>query len=161
MPAGAVHNRGNTSDLASDVEETREEAKKPYRQILAEEISEGKHEMERPTLGLLLSAFSAGLDIGFSLLLMGVVQTMLAGANRPFLTTILLANLYSVGFLFVVLGRSELFTEHTTLAVLPVLNRQSSLADLMRLWSVVYVGNLAGAAVFAAAGGLRLLDGER
>src|SRR4051812_19358540 len=62
----------------------------------------------------------------------------------------LVANMYAVGFLFVVLGRSELFTEQTTLAVLPVLNGQASLGDLARTWAVVYVANLIGAAAFAA-----------
>ena len=64
--------------------------------------------------------------------------------------------MYAVGFIIVVLGRSELFTEQTTLAVLPVLNRRASPAALLRLWVVVYVANLIGAAVFA---GLAVLIG--
>ena len=55
----------------------------------------------------------------------------------------------AVGFVFVVLGRSELFTEQTTLAVLPVLNGKESIAGLARVWAVVYVANLIGAAAFA------------
>jgi len=42
-----------------------------------------------------------------------------------------------------------LFTEQTTLAVLPVLNRRASPAALARLWAVVFVANLLGAAAFA------------
>ena len=64
--------------------------------------------------------------------------------------------MYAVGFIFVVLGRSELFTEQTTLAVLPVLNRQASVLELVRTWAVVYVANLLGAAAFA---GLAVLIG--
>jgi formate/nitrite transporter FocA (FNT family) len=60
------------------------------------------------------------------------------------------ANMYSLGFVFVVLGRSELFTEHTTLAVLPILDGRASLTQLGRLWALVYVSNLVGAAAFAA-----------
>ncbi len=62
----------------------------------------------------------------------------------------LVANMYAVGFIIVVLGRSELFTEQTTLAVLTVLNREASVAALARVWLVVYVANLIGAALFAA-----------
>jgi formate/nitrite transporter FocA (FNT family) len=51
---------------------------------------------------------------------------------------------------FVILGRSELFTEHTTLAALPVLDRRSSVSDLGRLWGLVCVGNLLGSGLFAA-----------
>jgi formate/nitrite transporter FocA (FNT family) len=43
----------------------------------------------------------------------------------------------SSGFLFVILGRSELFTEHTTLAVLPVLDGRASLRQLGRLWGLI------------------------
>jgi formate/nitrite transporter FocA (FNT family) len=62
---------------------------------------------------------------------------------------ILMANMYSVGFIFVILGRSELFTEHTTLAFLPVLNGTASLTSLLRLWFFIYTSNLIGAAIFA------------
>ena len=53
------------------------------------------------------------------------------------------------GFVFVVLGRSELFTEHTTLAVLPVIDRRSPVSRLARLWGLVYAGNVVGGVVFA------------
>lgn len=62
---------------------------------------------------------------------------------------ILMANMYSVGFIFVILGRSELFTEHTTLAFLPVLNGTAKITSLLRLWFFIYTSNLIGAAIFA------------
>jgi formate/nitrite transporter FocA (FNT family) len=134
----------------SVLQHSQPEAKKPYRQILIEEISEGQHELDRPPLGSFLSAVSAGLDIGFSLLLMGVVKTMTDGElSRP-VVRLLTANMYAVGFIFVVLGRSELFTEHTTLAVLPLINGRSSIASVARLCGIVYAGNMLGAMVFAA-----------
>ncbi|HLY66502.1 MAG TPA: formate/nitrite transporter family protein, partial [Chloroflexota bacterium] len=92
----------------------------------------------------------AGLDIGFSLFLMAVVRTFTESAISEPVERLLVANMYAVGFIFVVLGRSELFTEQTTLAVLPVLNRQATLSGLARLWAVVYVANLLGTAAFAA-----------
>ncbi len=62
--------------------------------------------------------------------------------------------MYSFGFILVILGRSEFFTEQTSLAVLPVLNREASIRALVRLWALVYVGNLIGAAAFAWLAGL-------
>jgi len=56
---------------------------------------------------------------------------------------------HAIGF---IIGRSELFTEHTTLAVLPLLSGRTTVARVARLWSLVYLGNIAGAAAFAAAG---------
>ncbi len=126
------------------------EPKKPIRQILDEEIDEGQLALERSASGLVLSGLSAGLDVGFSLFLMAVMWTLLHGVADPALVHIVVGNMYTVGFIFVVLGRSELFTEQTTLAVLPVLSGRTSVRQLARLWSLVYLSNLAGAAVFAA-----------
>ncbi len=137
-----------SSDLQTATGEELE-PKKASTEILRHEIIEGRGALERPMSGLFVSGLSAGLDIGFSLFLMAVMMTQVEGhLSRP-LAAILSANMYAIGFLFVILGRSELFTEQTTLAVLPVLNRQASLADLARTWVVVYVANLLGTAVIA------------
>lgn len=124
--------------------------RKPAQRILEHEISEGLAEMERSTQGLFFAALSAGLDIGFSFLLMATVYTRMSGEIPTSLVDIFVAIAYTLGFIFVVLGRSELFTEHTTLAALPVLNRRKSLGALGRLWGTVYVANLLGTAIFAA-----------
>ena len=105
--------------------------------------------LERPIGALFMSGLSAGLDVGFSLLLMAVMWTLAQGRLSEPVVTILVANMYSVGFIFVVMGRSELFTEQTTLAVLPVLSGEGSVRGLLRLWAVVYVANQIGAAIFA------------
>ncbi|MBX0294170.1 formate/nitrite transporter family protein [Haloarcula nitratireducens] len=118
--------------------------------ILELQIRRGLSELNRPTSGLSLSALSAGLDIGFGPLLMGVILTAADPAIGDLPKQLLLGLVYGVGFILVVLGRSELFTEHTTLAVLPVLNRDASVAKLGRLWGLVYASNVAGALVFAA-----------
>jgi formate-nitrite transporter family protein len=131
-------------------EEKGEEPQKSYETILEQEIVAGLTELERPAGNLFLSGLSAGLDVSLSLLLMAVMRTLTEGELPHAVSEILVANMYAAGFIFVVLGRSELFTEHTTLAVLPVLDRRASLAQLGRLWGLVYVSNLLGAAAFAA-----------
>ncbi len=100
-------------------------------------------------MSLLLSGLSAGLDIGFSALLVFLVVTLAEGQVADPLFEILRANAYTVGFIFVIFGRSELFTEHTTLACLPVLDGRASLLQLGRLWGLVYVSNLVGATLFS------------
>ncbi|MFQ3275290.1 MAG: formate/nitrite transporter FocA (FNT family) [Candidatus Nanohaloarchaea archaeon] len=123
---------------------------KPAREVLQSMIDKGSHEINRQTSGLLLSSFSAGLDIGFGPLLMGVILTLSAGSYGDLTTELLLASAYSVGFIFVILGRSELFTEHTTLAVMPVIDGEATVKNLARLWGVVYAGNIVGGVVFTA-----------
>lgn len=133
-----------------DDDDNPEEAKKSAQDILELQTEEASKEFERPTRGLALSALSAGLDIGFSVLLMTVVAELLHGTPRA-VSELARAAAYPLGFLFVILGRSELFTEHTTLSLLPVLARKHSPLALLRVWGTIYVFNLLGAALFAFA----------
>lgn len=122
----------------------------PYRQILSHQMADALREYDRPGAGLVTSAFSAGLDVGFGPFLMAVYLTVTGPAASDPATKLVLAFLYSLGFLFVVLGRSELFTEHTTMAVLPVLAGHARLGELLRVWAIIWVGNIAGVVVFSA-----------
>lgn len=96
-----------------------EPPQKTYPSILEHEITEGLRELQRPASGLFISGVSAGLDLSFSLFLQ-VVVLALAVQLGPAAGGMLAAAMYSVGFVLVILGRSELFTEHTTRAVYPV-----------------------------------------
>jgi formate/nitrite transporter FocA (FNT family) len=59
------------------------------------------------------------------------------------------ATFSAVGIKDEVLGRSELFTEHTTAAVLPVLAKRASIGKMLRLWGLILFGNVVGGAIFA------------
>jgi formate/nitrite transporter FocA (FNT family) len=107
--------------MSSEDSSTTLDEPKSYDEILSQEVDEGLREFERSSASLFLSALSAGLDLGFSALIVAAVITLVTGVYGTPLTTLLVANAYTIGFIFVVLGRSELFTEHTSLAVLPVL----------------------------------------
>jgi formate-nitrite transporter family protein len=137
---------GSDLEQASSGEPT---PKKASKEILRLEIEEGVDALERPLMGLIVSGLSAGLEIGFSLFLIAVALTHADGELPKPVEKLLISNLYSVGFIFVILGRSELFTEQTTLAVLPTLGGRSSIGSLLRLWGVVWVSNIIGAAAFA------------
>jgi formate/nitrite transporter FocA (FNT family) len=109
---------------------------------------DGDTELERSASALATSAFAAGLSMGFSLIAEGLLRGHLPDAPwRP-----LIAKFgYSFGFLFVIVGRQQLFTENTLTAVLPVLARRTwtSLFSMLRLWAIVLAANLAGAHVVA------------
>jgi len=108
----------------------------------------GDEEMERPATSLWWSGVAAGLSISFSLLAQAILQTHLPDAPwRPLVT----GFGYSVGFLMVVLGRQQLFTESTITVVLPVLKHFNfeNVWRMLRLWAIVLVANVAGT-LFAA-----------
>lgn len=130
----------------------RDESSEPqrdYQAILDHEIAAGVRQFGRSKSGLALSSLSAGLDIGFGPLLMVAVLTLFAGRETEPVVRLLVANAYAVGFIFVILGRSELFTEHTTLAVLPVLDGKASVSALGRLWGLVWLANIIGTLFFS------------
>ena len=132
----------------SGVEETAD-TQRHYGEILTNQIEEGLTTLRRPASGQFLSAVSCGLDLGIGPFVLLMLLTALGGTLPDPLAKLFMAAGYTFGFVFVVLGRSELFTEHTTLAVLPVLVGESSVTKLAQLWTVVYLGNIVGGFVFA------------
>jgi formate/nitrite transporter FocA (FNT family) len=60
---------------------------------------------------------------------------------------------YTIGFLIVVLGRQQLFTENTLTPVLPLLYHRdtTTLSRVLRLWAVVLVANIVATWAVAAA----------
>ncbi len=120
-----------------------------YENILSRQIKEGEKQLERKGGGLFFSSVSAGLDIGFGPLLMAAALTFAGTWYSPATMHILLAALYPVGFIFVVLSRSDLYTELDARAFFPVMDRLSSLPKLFRLWAIVIAGNIIGGALFA------------
>lgn len=121
----------------------------PDARVIHEVIREdGERELERSIRALVWSAFGAGLSMGFSFFTMAVLRSALPEAPWAKLIT---ASGYTIGFLIVVLGRQQLFTESTLTAVLPLLTRKDAKTayQTARLWLVVLVFNIAGTFVFA------------
>jgi len=108
----------------------------------------GEEELARPLAALFFSGLAAGLSMGFSLLAEGFLHTFLPEATWAPLVSKLG---YSVGFLMVILGSQQLFTENTLTAIIPLLARRTRKAflDVAKLWAVVLVANLLGAVIFA------------
>lgn len=123
---------------------------RPYRSILEAEIQQAVVELRRPTVGLVMSGLIAGFGIGTSVFAMGILLTLDGGALLEPGMRILLANAYAVGFVLVILGNTDLFTEYTTIALLPILTGAAPLSQLGRLWGTIYITNLAGGLCFAA-----------
>lgn len=111
--------------------------------------TEGESELERPVGSLFWSGFAAGLTIAFSLIAEGTLVAYLPETSWRHLV----ASLgYTAGFVVVVLGRQQLFTENTITAVLPVLAEftGAKLRAMLRLWGTVLASNLVGTTAFAA-----------
>jgi formate/nitrite transporter FocA (FNT family) len=90
--------------------------------------------------------------MGFSFAVQGMLHHALPDAPwRPLVSKFG----YSVGFLIVILGRQQLFTENTLTVILPLLRQRNArmVMNVVRLWTAVLAANLAGALLFAMAAG--------
>jgi formate/nitrite transporter FocA (FNT family) len=129
-----------TKQEAEEIEErTRLRAPMIYEVV----CQEGRAEMDRPLNSLFWSGLAAGLSLSFSLLAQAILYEHLPETSwRP-----LVSDLgYTVGFLIVILGRQQLFTENTITVVLPLLaefNRRT-LFLTGRVWAVVLTANILG-----------------
>ncbi len=126
-----------------------EERESPSAKIIHDAIhKEGISELSRSSQALFWSGLAAGLSMGFSMISEGLLKAYLPDADWSFL----ISNLgYSVGFIIVILGKQQLFTENTLTPVLPLLEEKSFkiLLNVLRLWGIVLTANLAGTLLIA------------
>ncbi|RMA43090.1 formate/nitrite transporter family protein [Rhodophyticola porphyridii] len=126
-----------------------EDAAKLSSKLIYEVIRrDGVEELARPTRSLIWSGIAAGIMISFSVLGEAIFRTYLPDSPQRFL----LENLgYSLGFLLVILGRMQLFTENTITTVLPLMTRPTlrMFGAVARLWAIVLTANVVGAFAIA------------
>jgi formate-nitrite transporter family protein len=138
--------------MSADHEAKAQEEHLPEGEVIYRAIRrDGDHALTMTSAELAWSGLAAGLSMGFSLAAEGVLRAHLPEAPwRP-----LVAKLgYAVGFIIVILGRQQLFTEQTLTAMLSLfsVNRpQGTIGNVARLWTIVLAANLVGTAIFAAA----------
>jgi len=109
-------------------------------------LEPGEKEMERPAASLLWSSLASGLVIGFSFLASAFASQLVSEEHRHAAA----AAAYPIGFIFVIMARSELFTENTLVPVIPFLEHRDreTFLKLLRMWGLLLLGNLVGALIF-------------
>jgi formate/nitrite transporter FocA (FNT family) len=159
VPADTVEKPEPTSEteaeelIAPDLTEREKEEAAERTSVKATVVHEavrldGDTELERSISSLASSGLAAGLSMGFSFIAEGLLRRYLPDTPwRPLISKFG----YAFGFLIVILGRQQLFTENTLTAVIPVLARRTwkSLGKMLRLWTIVLTANLAGAHIVA------------
>ncbi len=112
-------------------------------------LAPAERELRRPAPALLWSSLASGMVIGFSCL-----ASAYGASVAPEQYAHLAASAaYPLGFIFVIMARSELFTENTLVPVIPFLERRDreTFLRLIRVWTLLLAGNLIGAAIFGFA----------
>jgi formate/nitrite transporter FocA (FNT family) len=100
-------------------------------------VEEGSIRLARPWSSLIVTGLLGGIDIGAGVLAYLIVHQATG-------STVLAGLAFSIGFVALLLARSELFTENFLVPVAAVVARHGSLGGLARLWAVTLLANLVG-----------------
>jgi formate/nitrite transporter FocA (FNT family) len=112
-----------------------------FEEIFRRILATAHEELKKSSRLLMLAGFGAGLSLGFTLMARVIFSQRLGEDGHG-----LLGNLvYPIGFILIVLGRYQLYTENTLTPVVLVLTRLASVGNLLRLWASVFIANMAGA----------------
>jgi formate/nitrite transporter FocA (FNT family) len=135
-----------TQDAQKNLE--RPSAEEIYQQV----ASNARQELGRSTVSLVISGFAGGTFMGLSALGTAIALAMLSpGGAAPSGSVQFIAKMfYPLGFIVVILGRSQLFTENTLYPVALVLSEKRHFWNTLRLWAAVLPSNVLGAFAFAS-----------
>lgn len=134
----AVERSRSGAPAVGEVVRDRFETDEVFQRIIAaadEEIDTGTRE-------LFFSALAGGFAITLTFL---IYASMTAKSDNPLVASVL----YPIGFIYIILGGYQLYTENTLPPVALVLERLASVPTLLRTWAVVLFGNFVGGALGA------------
>jgi formate/nitrite transporter FocA (FNT family) len=135
------------------VQDAQKNLERPSAQEIYEQVANNaRQELGRSTISLAISGLAGGIFMGLSALGNAIAIALLTSpGTKPSSATLFIAKMfYPLGFIVVILGRSQLFTENTLYPVALVLAEKRHFWKTLRLWATVLPANVLGALVFAA-----------
>ncbi|KUI43334.1 formate transporter [Mycobacterium sp. IS-1590] len=117
-------------DTDSPIEDELEEA---FQRM----VDEGTQRLHRSWREVLVTGFFGGTEVAVGVL---AYLSVLAATHNQLLAGIA----FSIGFLALLLGRSELFTEGFLVPVTTVVAKRAGIGQLLKLWSGTLIANLVG-----------------
>lgn len=139
-------NGQNANDRSSSA--VQQELERPTaHQIYAQVARNARQELKRPVRSLAISGFAGGITMGLTGLAVCISRAELGTTGWGLFVSYLL---YPIGFIAVIVGRAQLFTENTLYPVALVLSERRHYLATLRLWVIVLLFNCLGALAFAA-----------
>jgi formate-nitrite transporter family protein len=138
---------------APSTQDAQKNLDRPSAQDIYEQVANNaRQELGRSSISLAISGLAGGIFMGLSALGNAIAIALLTPAgSAPNNTTLFVAKMfYPLGFIVVILGRSQLFTENTLYPVALVLAEKKHFWKTLRLWATVLPANVLGALAFAA-----------
>jgi formate/nitrite transporter FocA (FNT family) len=137
----------------SPTQDAQKNLERPSAQDIYEQVANNaRQELGRSSVSLAISGLAGGIFMGLSALGNAIAIALLTPAGtEPSNVTLFIAKMfYPLGFIVVILGRSQLFTENTLYPVALVLAEKKHFWKTLRLWATVLPANVLGALGFAA-----------
>jgi formate/nitrite transporter FocA (FNT family) len=126
---------------------TADSERKTAQEIFDAASATAKDELSRPSSALAISGLAGGVTMGLTGMGVAVARAHLGAGEWQQLVAMLL---YPIGFISVIIGRAQLFTENTLYPVILVLEKpRPHIANMLRLWGLVFLFNILGALLFA------------
>jgi len=121
-------------------------------EIFQRAVTEGERRLNMPALEKVATGFIAGVTIVFGVVALGIVYSLIEPELGPGVADVAGALAFAIGIVFLVVGRTELFTENFFGPVAATIEDRatSRWTRLAALWFVILVLNLVGGAVLSA-----------
>lgn len=119
-------------------------------EIWDEGLDEGQRRLERSWQALAATSFAGGADVMFGIIAVAVTSAGLVATMPEPAAHIAASLVFGLGFVFIVIGRAELFTENFLIPVGAVFARRAAAATLVRMWGITLVVNFAGLVLLGA-----------
>lgn len=136
-------------------EPEREPAEEPRplgpetREIAQSAAVAGTRRLQRPVLGEALTGLIGGLSVGFGAVAMATVGGLVSDFAGHSAGVLAASLAFPIGFVILLIGKAELFTENFLVPVIGVFERRGTPLNLGRVWVVSLASNLLGAFIFA------------
>ena len=106
---------------------------------------EGERRLQRPLLEMISTALAAGFDITAGVVALGITAASFTERTGIHPAHVLSSLAFGIGFVFLVVGRGELFTENFLVPIAGLDHRRgSSWLALARLWITSPIFNIVG-----------------
>ncbi|MNZ64669.1 Nitrite transporter NirC [compost metagenome] len=117
-------------------------------EAIVEAAVKKKEKMNESLPKYFVSAMLAGAYVGLGIILIFSIGAPLAAAKSPF-QSMLMGMSFGLALTLVVFAGSELFTGNNMFFTVSTLARRTTVGDTLKNWTLVFLGNLAGAVVLA------------
>jgi len=115
-------------------------------EIFEAAVENARGELRRSARKLAFSGVAGGITMGLTGIGVASMRALVGSGGWRDLVSYLI---YPVGFIAVIIGRAQLFTENTLYPVILVFDERRHVLRTLRLWAVVFSTNVAGAFLFA------------